>query len=108
MGFLHGKIFCQIGQKTFPPKKLFANRLQELVQKVKKTALKNAPKLKSKSKCDKNILKVFYFQNLVIFSPKNREYGTLKHLEKICSVLGGHLISMNFPPRNWEGYYAYF
>jgi hypothetical protein len=30
----------------------------------------------------------------------------VKHLEKICSVCGGHLISINFPPRNWEGYYA--
>jgi len=30
-----------------------------------------------------------------------------KHLEKICSVCGGHLIPMNFPLRNWEGYYAY-
>jgi hypothetical protein len=29
------------------------------------------------------------------------------HSKKICSVCGGHLISMNFPPRNWEGYYAY-
>jgi hypothetical protein len=31
----------------------------------------------------------------------------VKHLEKICSVFGGHLISINFPPRNWEAYYAY-
>jgi hypothetical protein len=32
----------------------------------------------------------------------------VKHLEKICSsVCGGHLISMNFPLRNWEGYYVY-
>jgi len=31
----------------------------------------------------------------------------VKHLEKICSVCGGHLISMNFSPRNWEGYYIY-
>jgi hypothetical protein len=30
----------------------------------------------------------------------------VKDLEKICSVCGGHLISMNFHPRNWEGYYA--
>jgi hypothetical protein len=30
-----------------------------------------------------------------------------KHLEKICSVFGGHLISINFPPRKWEGHYAY-
>jgi hypothetical protein len=28
-------------------------------------------------------------------------------LEKNCSVCGGHLISMNFPPRNWKEYYAY-
>jgi hypothetical protein len=27
--------------------------------------------------------------------------------EKFCSVSRGHLISMNFPLRNWEGYYAY-
>jgi hypothetical protein len=32
--------------------------------------------------------------------------GYIKHYEKICSVCGGHFISMNFPPRNWEGYYA--
>jgi len=31
----------------------------------------------------------------------------LKHSEKICSVCGGHLISINFPLTNWEGYYAY-
>jgi hypothetical protein len=31
----------------------------------------------------------------------------VKHLEKICSVCGGHLIFINLPPRNWEGYYAY-
>jgi hypothetical protein len=31
----------------------------------------------------------------------------VKHLEKFCSVCGGHLISINLPPRNWEGYYAY-
>jgi hypothetical protein len=30
----------------------------------------------------------------------------VKHLEKICSVCGGHLISMNIPPKNWEGCYA--
>jgi hypothetical protein len=28
-------------------------------------------------------------------------------LEKNCSVCGGHLISMNLPPRNWKEYYAY-
>jgi hypothetical protein len=27
--------------------------------------------------------------------------------EKFVSVCGGHLISMNFPPRNLEGYYGY-
>jgi len=31
----------------------------------------------------------------------------VKHLEKIGSVCGRHLIFMNFPPKNWEGYYAY-
>jgi hypothetical protein len=31
----------------------------------------------------------------------------IKHLEKICNVCGGHFTSMNFPPRNWEEYYAY-
>ncbi len=30
----------------------------------------------------------------------------IKHPEKICSVCGGHLISIYFPPTNWEGYYA--
>jgi hypothetical protein len=33
--------------------------------------------------------------------------GSSKHLEKICNVCEGHLISMNFSPTNWEGYYAY-
>jgi len=33
-------------------------------------------------------------------------YKTLKHSQNICNVCGGHLISMNFPPGNWEGYYA--
>jgi hypothetical protein len=32
----------------------------------------------------------------------------VKHSEKICSVCGGHLICINFPPRNWEEYYANF
>jgi hypothetical protein len=32
-------------------------------------------------------------------------YG--KCSKKISSVCGGHLISMIFPLRNWEGYYAY-
>jgi hypothetical protein len=31
----------------------------------------------------------------------------VKHLEKIGSECGRHLIFMNFPPRNWEGDYAY-
>jgi hypothetical protein len=25
----------------------------------------------------------------------------------ICSVVGGHLIFIDFPPRRWQGYYAY-
>jgi hypothetical protein len=33
-------------------------------------------------------------------------FGTIKDWEKICSVFGGHLIFINFPPRKWEGYYA--
>jgi hypothetical protein len=37
----------------------------------------------------------------------NKKNPSLKHLEKICSVFEGHIISINFPPRNWEGYYAY-
>jgi len=49
----------------------------------------------------------FLLHNLVIFSPKKREYETIKHLEKNCSVCGEHLTSMNFPPRNCEGHYAY-
>jgi hypothetical protein len=28
---------------------------------------------------------------------------SLKHLEKTFSVCGGHLIPINFSPRNWEG-----
>ncbi len=32
---------------------------------------------------------------------------TIKDLEKICIVFGGHLIFINFPLRKWEGYYAY-
>jgi hypothetical protein len=31
----------------------------------------------------------------------------VNHLEKICSVCGGHLISINLSPWNWEGYCAY-
>jgi hypothetical protein len=31
----------------------------------------------------------------------------VKYLEKLCCVCGRHLISINFPTRNWEGYYAY-
>jgi hypothetical protein len=31
----------------------------------------------------------------------------VKHLQNICSVCGEHLLSINFPPRNWDGYYAY-
>jgi hypothetical protein len=31
----------------------------------------------------------------------------IKHSKKICSVFGGHLKSINFPPKKWEGYYAY-
>jgi hypothetical protein len=31
----------------------------------------------------------------------------VKHPEKICSVFGRHLISINFLLRRWEGYYAY-
>jgi hypothetical protein len=33
--------------------------------------------------------------------------GDLKHSEKLCSVCGGHLISMTFLPRNWEGCSAF-
>jgi hypothetical protein len=32
--------------------------------------------------------------------------SNIKQLEKIYNVCGGHFISMNFPLRNWEGYYA--
>jgi hypothetical protein len=28
-------------------------------------------------------------------------------LERNCSGCGRHLISINFPHKNWEGYYAY-
>jgi hypothetical protein len=31
----------------------------------------------------------------------------INHSKKNCSVFGRHFISMNFIPRNWEGYYAY-
>jgi hypothetical protein len=31
----------------------------------------------------------------------------VKHLEKIGSECGRHVIFMDFPPRNREGYYAY-
>jgi hypothetical protein len=27
--------------------------------------------------------------------------------EKIYNVFGRHLMSINLPPRKWEGYYAY-
>jgi hypothetical protein len=33
--------------------------------------------------------------------------GHVKHSQKICSVFGGHLIFINFPPKKWGGYYAY-
>ncbi len=31
----------------------------------------------------------------------------LKHFQKILSVCRGHLLSMDFHPRNWERYFAY-
>jgi len=31
----------------------------------------------------------------------------VKHLNKICSVCEGHIISINFPPRYWEANYGY-
>jgi hypothetical protein len=30
----------------------------------------------------------------------------VKHLNKICTACEGHIISMNFPRRYWEGNYA--
>jgi hypothetical protein len=44
---------------------------------------------------------------LLIVRTFSLRYVYIKHLEKICSVCGGHLVSMNFHPRNREGYYAY-
>jgi hypothetical protein len=39
---------------------------------------------------------------------KNQEpLMDVKHSEKLYSVFGGHLIFLNFPPRKWEGYFAY-
>jgi hypothetical protein len=32
---------------------------------------------------------------------------THKAVGEICSLFRGHLIFINFPPQNWEGYYAY-
>ncbi len=31
----------------------------------------------------------------------------INHSEFFCIVCGGHLVSMNFIPKNWEGYYSY-
>jgi len=28
-------------------------------------------------------------------------------MKRICSLFGGHLKCINFPPGKWEGYYAY-
>jgi hypothetical protein len=36
-----------------------------------------------------------------------RNFCDINHLEFFCNVCGGHLISMNFSPINWEGNYAY-
>jgi hypothetical protein len=32
--------------------------------------------------------------------------SAVKHSEIFCRLCGGHLISMIFPPRSWEGYNA--
>jgi hypothetical protein len=39
---------------------------------------------------------------------KRQEFrrSILQNPKALFSVCGGHFISMNFPPRNWEGYYA--
>jgi hypothetical protein len=36
-----------------------------------------------------------------------KDQSNIKHLKKFLNVCGGQLMSMNFPPRNWERYYAY-
>ncbi len=42
---------------------------------------------------------------------KNEMYhcykNIVKHSKKFCSVCGGYFISINFPPKNCKGYYAY-
>jgi len=49
-------------------------------------------------------------QEVLELKPRLTIKGYIKvmHLKKICSVCGGHLIFINFPPSNWEGSYAYF
>jgi hypothetical protein len=37
-----------------------------------------------------------------------RSYIKVMHSKKICNVCGRHLIFINFPPRNWKRYYAYY
>jgi hypothetical protein len=48
-----------------------------------------------------------YAYSSIVEASHTYNKALIKHLEKNCSVFGGHLISINFPPRNWERYYAY-
>jgi len=38
---------------------------------------------------------------------KEAQHKLHKALGEICSIFGGHVILINFPPRKWEGDYAY-
>jgi hypothetical protein len=42
-----------------------------------------------------------------VFESNLKSSNKVKHSEKICSVFGGHLTSINFSPKKWEGYYPY-
>jgi hypothetical protein len=50
-----------------------------------------------------------FFELMLISSTffLDQPFIQVKHLEKLSCVCGRHLISINFSPRNWEGYYAY-
>jgi hypothetical protein len=60
-------------------------------------------------KVEKNIESFYIFVYILLeVIIRLYQFGVLvKHLEKICSVFGGHLISINFLPKKSEGYYAY-
>jgi hypothetical protein len=67
-------------------------------RRCRATRLRSAPPIQLKSQpCP----------TTCIHPDSSERHIPIKHSEKICSVCGGHLISINLPPRNWEGYYTY-